>query len=43
MHQSFNQDAVMRFRPIELKGTHGLLRRVLEEPNELLGHLRQCE
>jgi len=43
MDQSFNRAAALRFRPIELKAVHGLLRRLLEEPDELLGHLRRCE
>lgn len=41
MHQSFHPTAAARFRPTELKATHGLLRRLLDEPDNLLGHLRQ--
>jgi hypothetical protein len=41
MHQSFHPAAAMRFRPHELKAVHGLLRGMLEEPDKLMGHLRQ--
>ncbi|KAF8218550.1 cytochrome P450 [Tricholoma matsutake] len=41
MHQTFHQTASMRFRPLELKAVHGLLRRMLEDPDDLIGHLRQ--
>ncbi|KAF8064878.1 cytochrome P450 [Lyophyllum atratum] len=40
MHQSFHPTAALRFHPHELKATHGLLRRLLDEPDDLLGHLR---
>ncbi|KAF8240485.1 cytochrome P450 [Tricholoma matsutake] len=41
MHQTFHQTASMRFRPFELKAVHGLLRRMLEDQDDLIGHLRQ--
>jgi len=40
MHRSFHPTASLRFRPHELKATHGLLRRLLDEPDNLIGHLR---
>lgn len=40
MHQSFHPTAVVRFRPQELKAAHGLLRRLLEQPEGFLGHVR---
>ncbi|KAF8219321.1 cytochrome P450 [Tricholoma matsutake] len=40
MHQSFHPTAAMQFRPLELKAVHGLLRRMLEDPDNLMGHLR---
>ncbi|KAF8231005.1 cytochrome P450 [Tricholoma matsutake] len=41
MHQTFHQTASMRFRPLELKAVHGLLRHMLEDPDDLIGHLWQ--
>ncbi|KAF9457689.1 cytochrome P450 [Collybia nuda] len=40
MHQAFHPAAAKRFRPHEIKATHGLLRRMLEEPHNLIGNLR---
>ncbi|GLB42757.1 putative cytochrome P450 family protein [Lyophyllum shimeji] len=41
MHQSFHPAAAAKFHPTELKAAHGLLRRLLDEPDDLLSHLRQ--
>lgn len=41
MHQAFQPAAAARFHPLELKATHGLLRQLLDEPNNLMGQLRQ--
>lgn len=43
MHQHFHPSAAIRFRPHELKATHNLLRRLLNDPgvDGLMGHLRQ--
>ncbi|KAF8068005.1 cytochrome P450 [Lyophyllum atratum] len=40
MHQSFHPTAAVRFRPHELKATHGLLRRLLDSPDKLEESLR---
>ncbi|EIM84295.1 CyP450 monooxygenase [Stereum hirsutum FP-91666 SS1] len=40
-HQSFNQTAAQSFRPLLLGATHELLRRLLDEPDDFLDHLRQ--
>ncbi|KAG6899467.1 hypothetical protein C0993_010110 [Termitomyces sp. T159_Od127] len=40
VHQSFHPNAALRFRPQELKASRGLLRRLLKDPNDVLGHLR---
>lgn len=39
MQKQFQPTAVARFEPHELKATHGLLRRLLDEPDNLMGHL----
>ncbi|KAG6811255.1 hypothetical protein H0H87_010510, partial [Tephrocybe sp. NHM501043] len=41
LHQEFHPSAALRFRPHELKASHGLIRRILENPDDLFGHLRQ--
>ncbi|KAG6809315.1 hypothetical protein H0H92_000727 [Tricholoma furcatifolium] len=41
LHREFHPNAAMRFRPHELKATHGLLRRLLETPDDLIKHLQQ--
>ncbi|TFK33958.1 cytochrome P450 [Crucibulum laeve] len=41
MHQTFHPTAARKFRPHEIKATHGLLRRLLESPDDLIGNLRQ--
>ncbi|KAG6908814.1 hypothetical protein DXG01_003167 [Tephrocybe rancida] len=40
MHQSFHPTAALRFRAQESKATHSFLRRLLKDPNDILGHLR---
>ncbi|RDB18406.1 hypothetical protein Hypma_000372 [Hypsizygus marmoreus] len=40
MHQTFHPTAALRFQPYERKATHRLLRRLLEEPDNLISHLR---
>ncbi|KAF9457683.1 cytochrome P450 [Collybia nuda] len=42
MHQNFHPSAATRFRPHELKATHNLLQRLLDDPgvDGLIGHLR---
>ncbi|GLB38676.1 putative cytochrome P450 family protein [Lyophyllum shimeji] len=40
MHQSFHPAAVTSFRPQELKAAHGLLRRLLDDPEGFLDHIR---
>jgi hypothetical protein len=42
MQQTFNPSAAMHYMPLELKAVHGLLRRLVAEPDRLLAHLRQC-
>jgi hypothetical protein len=42
MHQTFHPVAALRYRPLQLKAVHGLLRRMLEDPDQLIAHLRQC-
>jgi hypothetical protein len=41
MHESFRPAAVDRFRPHQLKAVRGLLRRMLEEPDKHMAHIRQ--
>jgi cytochrome P450 len=41
MHQTFHPAAAKRFQPHEIKATHGLLRRMLDDPDNLIGNLRQ--
>jgi hypothetical protein len=41
MQQTFNPSAAMRFWPVELKAVHGLLRRLLDDPGQLIAHVRQ--
>ncbi|KAG5649112.1 hypothetical protein H0H81_006181 [Sphagnurus paluster] len=40
MHQQFHPNAATRFQPYELKACHGLLRRLLDDPTNLLEKLR---
>ncbi|KAG6908816.1 hypothetical protein DXG01_003169 [Tephrocybe rancida] len=40
MHQSFHPTAALRFHPQELKATHRLLGRLLQDQNDVLGHIR---
>lgn len=40
MHHSFHPSAALRFRVHELKAARSLLRRLLEEQDDLLGNLR---
>ncbi|KAJ7688010.1 cytochrome P450 [Mycena rosella] len=39
-HSVFNNEAVQLFRPTELTATHGLLRRILHDPDAVMDHLR---
>ncbi|KAG5733206.1 O-methylsterigmatocystin oxidoreductase, partial [Termitomyces sp. T112] len=41
LQQEFNATASIRFRPLELQATHGLLRALLDSPDDLDGNLRQ--
>ncbi|KAF9459105.1 cytochrome P450 [Collybia nuda] len=41
MHQSFHPTASTRFHPHELRATHGLLRSLLDTPNDFMNHIRQ--
>jgi len=41
MHQTFHPAAALRYRPLELKAAHHLLRGMLEEPDNLFGNLRR--
>ncbi|KAG5636534.1 hypothetical protein H0H81_007701 [Sphagnurus paluster] len=41
MHHDFQQQAVMQYHPHQLKATHRLLRRLLDDPDDILGHIRQ--
>ena len=41
LHQELNATSSMRFRSYELKATHGLLRALLDSPDDLDGNLRQ--
>ncbi|KAG6828523.1 hypothetical protein H0H87_001656, partial [Tephrocybe sp. NHM501043] len=41
LHQEFHPSAALRFRPHELRASHGLIRRILEHPDDLFEHLRQ--
>ncbi|KAG7440108.1 cytochrome P450 [Guyanagaster necrorhizus] len=38
--QEFNPTAAERYRPCELKATHELLRRLLDDPNKFIAHIR---
>jgi hypothetical protein len=40
MQQSFHPDAAIQFRPQERRATYGLLLRLLDEPDDIMGHLR---
>jgi len=40
-HQEFHPTATLRYRPQEVKGTHQLLRRLLNTPDDWMSHLRQ--
>jgi hypothetical protein len=42
MHQTFYPAAALRYRPVELKAAHHLLRGMLEEPDNLFGNIRRC-
>lgn len=39
--QEFDVETIKRYRPIEEKASHNLLRNLLHSPHELLNHLRQ--
>jgi len=41
MHQMFYPAAALQFHPYEVKATHGLLRRLLDKPDDLIGNLRR--
>ncbi|KAG6908819.1 hypothetical protein DXG01_003172 [Tephrocybe rancida] len=41
LHHELHSSAAMRFHPHEIKATHGLLRRLLDSPDDLMEHLRQ--
>jgi cytochrome P450 len=40
LHQTFHPTAVKKFRPHSLKAAHGLLRRFLKKPGDVIGNLR---
>ncbi|KAJ7776522.1 cytochrome P450 [Mycena maculata] len=40
-NQEFNTQSSLNFRPAERAASHGLLRRLLRDPDDFLGHLRQ--
>ncbi|KAF8884004.1 cytochrome P450 [Infundibulicybe gibba] len=40
MHQAFHPTAARRFHPHEIRATHNLLRRLLDDPNDYMVHLR---
>ncbi|KAJ6622291.1 cytochrome P450 [Mycena sp. CBHHK59/15] len=40
LHQAFNATASQEFRPKEILATHELLRRILQEPGDVMDHLR---
>ena len=40
-HTYFNAQAAEVFHPIELKGTHRLLRNLLATPDDFVHHMRQ--
>lgn len=40
MHQLLHPTAALRFRPHELKATHHLLERLLNDPSDVIGNLR---
>ncbi|KAJ7836430.1 cytochrome P450, partial [Mycena leptocephala] len=40
LHEAFNVGAVKQFQPQELAATHELLRRILEDPHDLMKHFR---
>ncbi|KAJ7873153.1 cytochrome P450 [Mycena leptocephala] len=40
-HNAFNSEAARLFRPKELTASHGLLRRILHNPDGFMDHLRQ--
>ena len=42
LHQSFHPTASLQYRPFELRATHGLLRRLLNNQDDVVGELRQC-
>lgn len=39
-HAQFQPSSVSQFRPIQLKEAHAILRRLLDEPEALIDHLR---
>jgi hypothetical protein len=41
-HEAFNVGAVKMWRPQERTAAHALLRRLLQDPRDVMGHLRQC-
>jgi hypothetical protein len=41
MHQVFNATSAKNFHPHSLKAAHGLLRRFLTKPGDILGNLTQ--
>lgn len=41
MHQLLHPAAALRFRPHELKATHHLLEKFLDNPEDIIGNLRQ--
>ncbi|KAG6908818.1 hypothetical protein DXG01_003171 [Tephrocybe rancida] len=41
LHHEFHSSAAMRFQPHEIRASHGLIRRLLESPDDLIGNLRQ--
>lgn len=41
-HHEFRHDVVQKYRPIETKGVHHLLRSLLRTPEEFKSHCQQC-
>lgn len=42
LHREFQPHAVQRYRPIQVAQTHNLLGRLLQTPDRIMEHAKQC-